>query len=148
MSDKINDLILIEQKIFNYEEKEHLYEYFNLFNEQIPFLIENLIYFFNFRPLNHKIKINLIKKIYNLIENKEFFKKLLLILGSIESPLIIHKLYINEFYDKNYIKDNLNENINYLFKIYFFDLYQISLIDIQKYLEKKNNIQFQKMLKN
>ena len=95
--ENIEKLIEIEKKNYNYDGKEFLIQYFNLFDEQIPFLVENLVYYFGIRPLNHQKLINLIQKIYFNIKNQELFKKLLLILGSKQYPLLIHKLYINFF---------------------------------------------------
>ena len=113
----LDKLIEIEEMISN-NSFEDILNCLPLINQQIPFLVENLIYLFQIRPKINGEYVNLINKINKIIINKEFFKHLLLVLSFENCPILLIKLVENHFFDFNYLNQNLKTTNNYL-SIYF-----------------------------
>ena len=94
-----------------------------LLDQQITFVVENIIHLFKIQPFNHEKIINLVIKLYTNLKNQYLFKKILLFLSFEESPSLIYFLLKKKFYNNEEIKENFNyisiKNYEIIYKFYF-----------------------------
>ena len=79
-----------------------------LLDQQITFVVENIIHLFKIQPFIYEKIINLVIKLYTNLKNQYLFKKILLFLSFEESPSLIYFLFKKKFYNNEEIKENFN----------------------------------------
>ena len=134
----MENLIFIEQILTNFDNKNEILKNIVLINDQIPFLIENLVFIFEIRPFKRQEIIDFLINLYDKIMNQKLFKLLLLIIGSERCPLIIYELFKKNFFLEIDINNNIIYIENFLFKIYFSKIFNLNFLEIQNYLKVQN----------
>ena len=114
----MNEFIYIEDFITNYNNEDIFKNNLIIFDNQITFIVENIIILCLIRPFKINIYINLILKFYKKLKNKELFKKLIFFYSSNEIPFLTYQLFKINFYNINDIK-NIQFEKNEKKKIFF-----------------------------
>ena len=154
MKSHIQKFTEIEEFLTSFQLNDELPKDLIFFDDQITFIVQNIIEIHIIRPFKHEIIHNLIFKLYNNLKNNELFKRLILLIGYEKDPLLIFQLLKKKLFFEHEIKffskqHDLNKS-KVLFTLYFPTIFDLNKKKFLKSLKRAfpNSIMSFHLIKN